>query len=325
MSDPVDVDAKGEAQGGARPRARSRRTAIAVLVLVLVVVAAGVTAYTRLVLAGYESTDDATLSGSQVVVAAQVLGKIVSMGVAEGDRVEQGNRLVTLDESALRAQEEQAKASRELAALNMGLAGVKLEEAQSDFARATVLMQSKVIPQEQYDHLKTALAAAQAQRDIAEAQEKLAAAQLAAAQVNLAQTVITSPIDGVVARKWASVGEIVQPAQSIYTLYGVSDLWVEANFKETQVSKLSVGDAAEIAVDASPHGKLKGRVESIGAATGSQFALIPAGNASGNYTKVTQRVAVKISIDGADNGGARAGGRLLPGMSAEVRVRIARG
>ncbi len=324
MSELTDIDTRAEVHDGAPPRARSRKTGIAVLALGTLVVAAGAATYARLVLAGYESTDDATVSGNQVVVGAQMLGRIASMTVSEGERVSRGEELATLDESALGAQEEQARAGEELAAQNVGLTLVRLEEAQSDFARATVLIRYKVISQEQYDHLRMAPAAAQAQRDIAEAQEKLAAAQLATARVSLAQTLITSPIDGVVARKWASVGEIVQPAQPLYTLYGLSHLWVDANFKETQVGKLSVGDAAEIAVDASPHGKLKGRVESVGAATASQFALIPAGNASGNYTKVTQRVLVKVSIDSGDNPGGEAGGRLVPGMSAEVRVRTAK-
>ena len=329
MSDFNDVEAAATTKETKPRSVRSRKKGAAVFGLAALIVAAAVVAYARLVLAGYESTDDAAINGDQVAVSAQVMGRIASMSASEGDPVAAGEKLVALDASSLAALETQAEADQDFAVQNVALAQVRLEQAQSDFGRATVQYQSRIIPQEQYDHGRLALETARTQLAIAEAQAKQAAARLATARVNLTQASISSPIDGVVARKWVSVGEIVQPAESIYTLSATGRLWVDANFKETQLRQLAVGDRAEIRVDALPGMVLKGRVESLGVVTASLFALIPAGNASGNYTKVTQRVPVKIAIDLGGGPGSGVGGhgsayRLLPGMSAEVRVRTSK-
>ncbi|WP_455382476.1 HlyD family secretion protein [Salinispira pacifica] len=298
---------------------KKRRTRILVSVIVLVVAAAGVFAYVRIALSGYQSTDDASVNGNQVVVSAVILDRITTMAAREGDTVSAGETLVNLDDSTLKAQEEQAKVNEQYASQNVTLARIKLNQAQTDLQRGTVQYQNKIIPQEQYDHLKVAVQAAQAQLDIAATQEKLAAAQLASVKTNLSHTVVASPIDGVVAKKWTMPGDVVQPAQPIYTLYDLKDLWVEANFKETQIRYLKVGDQVSISIDAFPGTKFTGKVENIGAAAAAKFALIPPSNATGNFTKVTQRVPVRISIDRTSSPDDPAS-RLVPGMSATVRV-----
>ena len=163
------------------------------------------------------------------------------MTAEEQDHVAKGQVLVKLDDLTLKAQESQAIANKEFAAQNVDLAQVKLDQAQSDLERATAQLKAKIIPQEQYDHLAVAFSSAQTQCKIALAQQKMAEAQYATVETNLAHMIIQSPIDGVVAKKWTMPGNIVQPAQPIYTLYDLDDLWVEANFKETQITLPQAG------------------------------------------------------------------------------------
>lgn len=301
-----------------------RRTRVIITLAVLVLAAAGVFVYVKIALSGYQSTDDASVNGNQVVVSAVILDRITSLAAKEGDNVTRGENLVSLDNATLTAQKQQAEVNRQYAAQNVTLARIKLDQAQTDLKRGTVQFQNKIIPQEQYDHLKIAVQSAQAQLDIAITQEKLAAAQLNSVETNLANTTISSPIDGVVARKWSMPGDVVQPSQPIYTLYDLKDLWVDANFKETQIRYLKVGDPVSITIDAFPGTTFHGKVETVGAAAAAQFALIPPSNATGNFTKVTQRVPVRVSIDKSASAATGPSARLVPGMSATVKVTTSR-
>ncbi|HUX14092.1 MAG TPA: HlyD family secretion protein [Spirochaetia bacterium] len=299
---------------------KKRTGRIVLVVVILALVTGGIVAYVRIALSGFQSTDDASVKGNQVVISAVILDRITRLAAGEGDRVSQGQTLVTLDDATLKAQEEQSRVNEQFAAQNITLATIKMDQARTDLERGTVQFQSKIIPQEQYDHLKIALQSAQAQLDIATTQEKLAAAQLRSVETNLANTIISSTIDGVVAKKWAMPGDVVQPAQPIYTLFDLNDLWIEANFKETQIRYLAVGNPVTITIDAFPGTTFTGKVETIGAAAAAQFALIPPSNATGNFTKVTQRVPVRISINHTNTPTGDPTARLVPGMSATVRV-----
>jgi membrane fusion protein (multidrug efflux system) len=324
MSERAGTVLTTERREEATPKKKSRKRGLIVFVIVILVITAGVVAYVRITSAGYQSTGDATVSGNQAVVSAQALGRIASLDAVQGARVSKGEQLATLDDGALVAQEKEKQANEELAAQNAALARVKLEQAQNDFDRAAVQYQNKILSQEQYDHAKVARAEAQAGLSIARARQKVASSQLTAVKAQLAQTIINSPTDGVVAKRWSVVGDVVQPAESIYTLYDLSKLWISANFKETQIRDLAIGDPADITVDAFPGHTFGGKVESVGAATAAEFALMGRDNASGNFTKVTQRVQVRISIDNLPALEKSPATRLIPGMSAEVRVRTAR-
>jgi membrane fusion protein (multidrug efflux system) len=297
------------------------------ILIVLALVAIAVGAYLLLGNGSVQATDDAAIRGNQIVLSAQTLGQITSLAAEEQDHVAKGQVLVKLDDLTLRAQESQAIANKDFAAQNIDLAQVKLNQAQSDLERATAQLKAKIIPQEQYDHLAVAFSSAQTQCKIALAQQKMAEAQYVTVETNLSRMVIQSPIAGVVAKKWTMPGNIVQPAQPIYTLYDLKDLWVEANFKETQIRYLKPGDPATIAVDAFPGRRFAGKVESVGMATSSEFALIPPDNATGNFTKVTQRVPVKIVFAPSSSSVAGAADPkndpvLVPGLSVEVRVAV---
>ncbi|HEY2995692.1 MAG TPA: HlyD family secretion protein [Methylomirabilota bacterium] len=152
----------------------------------------------------------------------------------------------------------------------------------------------------------------------AEALLKAAQADLAVTELNVEHTVVRSPIDGVVAKRGVEVGQIVQPGQPLLALVPLHEVWVIANFKETQLTKIRPGQKAEVRIDTFPGTLFEGKVDSISAGTGSRFSLLPPENATGNWVKVVQRVPVKILLDGKRAGNPQA---LRAGMSAYVVVR----
>ena len=269
----------------------------------------------------YVSTDDAYIDADRVSVSAKILGRIDQLTADEGDSVQQGQILVRLDDSDLRAQEVQAKASLSFAHENVLLAQVNLEKAESDYKRASTQFQEKIIPKEQYDHAQSEFASSQARLNIANAQVVSAQSQLGVIQTQLKNTVIASPMTGVISKRWVLTGDVVQPGQSILTIYNVKDVWVIANLEETGLGALRLGDTVGISVDSYPNVKFAGTIIRLGSNTASQFSLIPPNNASGNITKVTQRVPIKISIAQMDNN-HRSQVKLLPGMSVEVKVKV---
>jgi membrane fusion protein (multidrug efflux system) len=160
-------------------------------------------------------------------------------------------------------------------------------------------------------------------RDQAEAAVSKAQAALEQAKVNLSYTAIRAPIDGVVGDRKVEVGQYVQPGTRILTIVPLQSVYVVANYKETQLDRLHMGQAVEVSVDAYPDVVVKGRVDSLAPGSGAQFALLPPENATGNFTKIVQRVPVKILIDQADP----LKDRLRPGLSviSTVDTRDTRG
>ncbi len=148
-----------------------------------------------------------------------------------------------------------------------------------------------------------------------EAKVKQAQAELALARMQLDETIIVSPSDGVVSQVIADSGEHVQPGQAIAIVNDPQDVWVEANIEETEVGKVQIGQSVELDIDAYAQRKYEGKVIQIGAATRSEFAIIPAGSASAHFIKVTQRLPVKIEVDNKD-------GLLKPGMMVVVGIRV---
>jgi len=236
--------------------------------------------------------------------------------------VKVGELLVQIDDSDLKSQEAQSRASLDYMQENVSVARIALDRAKDDFDRASIQYKDRVITKEQFDHARKALQMAEAQLSVAQSQVKASQAQLAVVETQLGNTKIIAAASGVIARKWVVPGDIVQAGQPIFTLYNLSDVWVTANFEETKLASIHVGDSVEISVDAYPDQTFHGRVELIGAAAASQFSLIPPNNASGNFTKVTQRVPVKIMILKPDGDAPTDQHKLLPGMSVEVKIRV---
>jgi|WetSurMetagenome_2_1015567.scaffolds.fasta_scaffold07587_2 membrane fusion protein, multidrug efflux system len=303
-------------------RGLHRKKRVVVPLVLLILAAVLVAVYWRAYLRGYVSTDDAYIDGDAVTVSAKMMGRVATLGASEGDSVTSGQLLVRLDDRDLKAQRAQAKAGLEFVRQSVPVAKIGLDRAREDFDRASYQYKNKVVTREQYDHAGKALELAKAQYDVALSQVNASMAQLDVIETQLGNTEVFAPLSGVVARKWIVPGDVVQPGQPIFTLYDLGDVWVTANLEETKLGAIHVGDSVRIEVDAGRGREFAGAVTLIGAAAASRFSLIPPNNASGNFTKVTQRIPVKISI--ADARPDAAGGRfaLLPGMSVEVKIRV---
>ena len=165
----------------------------------------------------------------------------------------------------------------------------------------------------------SALKSAEAAADAAQAQEKVAEANLKDAELQLSYTGILAPAAGRIGKKNLETGNRVQPGQALLALVQ-PDVWVVANFKETQLARMRPGQPVRLWVDAFPGREVAGRVESLAPASGSQFALLPPDNATGNFTKIVQRVPVKIAFDSQSASDPE--GRLVPGLSALVEVKV---
>ncbi len=292
--------------------------------IVVLLGAAVVVGYWYTYLRGYITTDDAFVDGDPVSISSKIAGRITQLNASDGDTVTQGQLLVQLDDSDLRAQEAQAEAGLEYAQQAVGLAEVNLQKAQEDLNRSTTQFKESIIPQEQYDHTKRAVDLAQAQKKVASAQVNNSRSQIEVIRTQLQNTKIVASSTGVVARKWVMPGDIIQPGQPVFTIYDLGNLWVTAYFEETKLENMKLGSPVEVEVDAYPNHRFNGKVTLIGAAAASRFSLIPPNNASGNFTKVTQRVPVKIGLDEMQFRGNDSDHRLLPGMSVEVKVKDSR-
>ncbi len=299
-----------------------RRKRFFIPVLLLLVIAIVVVFYWYEFLRGYVATDDAVIDSDAVTISSKILGRLTTLRADEGDSVTAGDLLVQMDDSDLKAQEAQAQAALDYVQQNVQVAKIALDQARDDFYRDSVQFENNVITRQQFDHAGKALEMARAQQAVAFSHVKASQAQLAVIQTQLKNTRIIASTSGVVARKWVVPGDIVQPGQPIFTLFDLNDVWITANFEETKLASIHPGDSVEISVDAFPGRNLMGTVELIGAAAGSQFSLIPPNNASGNFTKVTQRVPVKIVFTNLDNSDPGKRPVLLPGMSVEVKIRI---
>jgi len=227
-----------------------------------------------------------------------------------------GQVLIQLDTIDLKAQEKQFIAATASATESISLAKVNLEKAKEDYDRAQNQYKDNIITKEQYDHSSKALDAAQAEYNISLTKPALSKAQQAVIEAQLKNGTIYSPISGVIAKRWVLEGDVIQPGQPVYTVFDSKNIWITAEFEETKLGLIIPGDKVEISVDSYPDKKFTGTVFQIGSNTASQFSLIPPNNASGNFTKVTQRVPVKILFDKVNTNLS-----LLPGMSVEVRVK----
>jgi membrane fusion protein (multidrug efflux system) len=213
--------------------------------------------------------------------------------------------------TAARASADAAKSDAAAAQSAVTIAEQRARQARGTAAQAQAnLSTAKTAPQQ--------LEITQAKAAAADARVKQAQAALAQAELNLEYTVVKAPADGVVSRKTVELGQVLQPGQPILALVALEGVWITANFKETQLAQMREGQSATVEVDALGGKEFKGRIESIAAATGAKFSLLPPENASGNYVKVVQRIPVKIVLEPGQDPD-----RLLrPGMSVTPTVYV---
>jgi len=341
-----DQPTAGEKGEPGKPRRRWLRFGLLVLGPLAVLLAS---AYIYMNSGRYVETDDAYVKAATVAVSAQVAGPIARIAVTENQRVKQGDVLFEIDDQTYRVAVERAKAqldtvdsmllglvaSYQQQVEQLNLAKTNAAYTKREYERKNALLKKNLSSaadvdeaQNDYDDarqqipiIEQTLAQLRAQLggDVTRSPEehsayRTAKASLDSAQLDLAHTVVRAPFDGV-ASKVPEPGAYVTPGNPVMGLVSDTNLWIEANYKETELTHVAPGQSVDIRVDTYPGHTWRGRVGSIAQATGAEFSVIPAQNATGNWVKVTQRIPVRIAIEnGQDDPPLRAG------MSAVIDI-----
>jgi membrane fusion protein, multidrug efflux system len=312
----------------------ARRYIVAVLVLIALGFAARPALHYYRFMTTHVTTDDAYVDGTVDLISSRVTGTVSQVYVQDNWIVKSGDLLLSLDPTDSQVRVERARASlnrsrsmvdQQYAQLTeaqaaQDLAQAQLAQALTDYKRAKTLHLVGVVSQEFYDQSETAYRAAQAnlalsKQEVARSRAALggadnvdhdrydqaivrqAEAELKSAELDLGYSSIRAPVSGVITRKSVHVGNRVQAGEPLMTIVPLDSLYVTANFKETQLTDVRVGQKAEIVADIYPDFVFKGHVDSISLGTGAAFSLLPPENATGNWVKVVQRVPVKIVLD----------------------------
>lgn len=251
----------------------------------------------------FVTTDNAQIEAHTVMLAAKVSGFVTKVNVEEGQLVKAGDVLVEIDERDYQNSFAQAKA--QLASVE-----AKMKDAERTFRRISDLYKKEAVSQAQFDQASTAYTEVRSSHDAI-------AAQVSQGELNLANTKIRAPLNGFIARKSVEIGQLAAPGVALIGFVGADERWVTANFKETEIEAVKVGAKVDVKIDAIGGRRFTGKVESISAATGARFTLLPPDNATGNFTKVVQRVPVRIKIENTNQEDALI---LRAGLSADVAV-----
>ncbi|OQP30284.1 multidrug efflux MFS transporter periplasmic adaptor subunit EmrA [Pantoea latae] len=329
------MSATAEAQSPQQPANKKKTRKKVLLLLALLFVLAGIAwgVYWFLVLRHFQETDDAYVAGNQVQVMAQVSGSVNKVWFDDTDFVKKGDVLVSLDKTDAeqafeKAQTALATSVRQTHQLminakqyqaSIALQQTALAQAEADLKRREPLGASNLIGREELQHSRDAVATAKAQLDVAVQQYnanqamilntsleeqpavKQAAAELRDAWLALQRTDIRSPMDGYVSRRSVQVGSQIDTSSALMAVVPATNLWIDANFKETQLAGVRIGQDATVVADIYGddvvyHGKVVG----LDMGTGSAFSLLPAQNATGNWIKVVQRLPVRIELNQDD-------------------------
>jgi membrane fusion protein (multidrug efflux system) len=340
------------------PRKKGRKLKILLVAAGVLILLVAVTLYYLRFIAPYESTDDAFIDGYLTLISSRVPGQISQLLVTDNQKVKAGDVLVEIDprdyESSLSLAQADLAAAR--SQLSQAQAQVKVSEAKVAQAQAAVVaaeaeahrasddlkryesVEARAVSKSAFDLTQAQARAADANLEAARSQSKAAESEVALsrasvgtataavqqaeakvhqAELNLSYTKIIAPRDGRVTARTVQLGNYVQPGQVMLALVP-ANVWVTANFKETQLTYMRPGQPVELSVDAYPKRTFEGRVDSLQFGSGARFSLLPPENAVGNYVKVVQRVPVKILFnkplpDDLD---------IAPGMSVEPKVKV---
>jgi len=329
---PIDPEQAAREQKQAKRDVR-RRWLLRGLVVVIVLVGIVWALYHFLVGRWYEGTDDAYVNGNVVQITPQIPGTVVSIGADDNDYVREGQTLVKLDPSDTQVALAQAEADlaasvRKVRGLYSGVSSSQADvaaretavaQARADYERRKGLAKTGAISAEELAHAREALT--EAENGLAAVKGQLAttsalventqvashpevqaaAAKLHAAYLNMQRTTLVAPVSGHVAQRSVQVGQRVQPGTPLMAVVPLSQVWVDANFKETQLTDMRIGQPVTLTSDLYGGGvTYHGHVEGMGVGTGSAFSLLPAQNATGNWIKIVQRLPVRIDLDGKE-------------------------
>jgi membrane fusion protein (multidrug efflux system) len=289
-----DASKPGEdAKGGGKPDEKKgfqwtplKLVIVAVVALIVLVVAIYYISYSSM----HESTDDAYTTGFVHQISSRVTGNVQELLITDNEFVHQGQVLIKLDPTDYQVQIDKAQAD--------------YDRAKADFDRVDALKDDVAISKQDYDQTKTNMEVAKASLDDAHDQ--------------LRYCTIIAPTDGYIGNRTVNLGDRVVVGGALMTV--VQDVWVLANFKETQLGKMKKNQEVKVVVDAIPDQTFTGHVDSFSPGTGATFALLPPDNATGNFTKIVQRIPVKIYFDADSIRDFRS--RLVPGLSVEAYVTL---
>lgn len=290
---------------------------------------------------GYQTTDDAYVETTTVSVSPKVSGQIVKVLVKDNQTVKAGDIVAVIDKVDYQVKLDQATAAYERALLNqqnahanLNAANSEIELAKKDLERYENLYAAGAVSKQTLDRARTNLESIQAKQTtadqsifsknpaksakVADADLNVLKAQKRAAELALEYTDILAPIDGTVSNKKVEVGMMVQPGSPLFVVVP-HDVWVVANYKETQLTHMKEGMDVDIKIDTYPHKVFKGKIDSIQRSSGAKASLFPPENAVGSFVKIVQRIPVKIvfteEIDPNEYS-------IIPGMSVEPKVHI---
>lgn len=268
---------------------------------------------------GFVWTNDAYLDGYQISISADINARIITLYVDEGDSVTKGQLLCQLDESIYHSQKVDAETAVQLLEKQVALKAIQIEKLSDIYKVALNEYQNEIISFIDFDKIEKDYLLAQAEYKVAEANQVNGIAKLGVIEEMLRHTKVYAPCDGSIAKRWVVAGDAVQFGQPLFALTDTKNIWVTANFEETKLQHVRPGDPVRVHVDAYPGRSFDGTVYMVRASAASQFALIPPNNATGNFTKVVQRVPVKILLTVPSS---RNPLYLYPGMSVEVDIKI---
>ena len=348
-SENTDTSKQDAAKKDSNPR--KRKVLLIGLALIVILGGLGVWAWHELYGRWNESTDDAYVNGNVVEITPLVTGTVTSIGADDGDLVRAGQVLLQFDPSDAEvglqsAEANLAKTVRQVRGLYSNVDGMKaqlaaqraeVKKAQDNYNRRKNLAAGGAISQEELSHAHDDLISAQSALSNVQQQlagsvalvddtevsshpdVKAAAAQLRQAYLTDARSTLIAPVTGYVAKRTVQLGQRVQPGTALMAVIPLNELWIDANFKETQLGNMRIGQPVEIESDLyGSDVKYSGTIDSLGAGTGSAFALLPAQNATGNWIKIVQRVPVRVHI----NADELAEHPLRIGLSTVVNVNL---
>lgn len=253
----------------------------------------------------FEGTDDAYVEAHALMLAPRIGGTVTQVLVEENQPVTMGQLLAQLDNQDYSTAYNQALGDQ-------NSVQAELDQAAKDLERIKKLYEDQAVSKADYD-------AAIAKYGNLSNRLKADEAKVAQAELNLGYTKITAPDDGIIAKRSVEPGMVVPPGQALFGFVSSKERWITANFKETQLARIKVGQKVNVDVDAISGKTFQGVVDSVGPATGSTFTLLPPDNSTGNFTKVVQRVPVKIDLLNLTPQDVN---RLAAGLSAEVDVKV---